>query len=113
VLVAKLAALFGPTISYNRVWTRRNSPAANAPIKTGEPVKRYASILELWRGCGISNVTHCRFSSVSSYETASRTSQHFQTMREQIRERLGVRSGHTDVEKRGNDSHEHPVQDEA
>jgi hypothetical protein len=55
----------------------------------------------------------CRFSSVSSYETARRTSQHFQTMRDEIRERLGVRSGHAHVEKRGNDSHEQPVQGEA
>jgi len=70
-------------------------------------------MLGLWRGCGMSSVTHCRFSSVSSYETARCTSQHFQTMREQIRERLGVRSGHTHVEKGDNDSHEHPVQGEA
>lgn len=63
--------------------------------------------------CGRSRLMCCRFSSVSSYETARRTSQHFQTMREEIRERLGVRSGHAHVEKRGNDSHEQPMQDEA
>jgi len=39
------------------------------------------------------------------------TSHDFQTMREEIRERLGVRMSHAHVEKRGNDSHEqeHPV----
>ena len=52
-------------------------------------------------------------SSSLRYKTTCRTSHDFQTMREEIRERLGVRMGHTHVAKRGNDSHEHPVQDEA
>lgn len=85
--------------------------------KRGEERRQYRARAWFYvcsaRGCGRSRLMCCRSSSVSSHETARRTSQHLQTMREEIRERLGVRSGHAEVEKRGNDSHEQAVQDEA
>jgi len=54
-----------------------------------------------------------RRSSPSRHETAPRTSQYFQTMSHQIRERLRTSPSQTHVQKRSNSSDQHSVQDEA